>query len=271
VATFSICAASNPFKKWCVACWWLSCGYAPPYLLAFRRERMAKKKTKQARTVDYINLERVVDTFTEIYARSRARAPISLSRRSRGLANGSAPSAIDFLVDVQIAVRRKLKDAESRRAFWRYCFSAPTKGEDGVSRKIGTECWAVRFATETQNLIPSQYFRAVVREGSKDTSPLCGDIPRLGDIRKKYERLRKNFEVMRAQRDIQAAEAADEAHREESDSQFLEEELQREAIENDAVEFGTHQNPDEVIALDGVAETDYTEQDAFARQEAGIL
>lgn len=155
------------------------------------------KKTKVAKTVDYINLESVVDTFIEIYARLRAKAPIAMARRSRGLANGSAPSQIDYLADIQIAVRRKLKDAASRRAFWAYCFAATKKGEDGIERRIGTECWAVRFAAETKNLIPSIYFKPVIREGAKDTSPLCNDkLPRMDDIKKKYERLRTEWNAM---------------------------------------------------------------------------
>jgi hypothetical protein len=233
---------------------------------------MKTKKTKTARSVDYINLEKVVDCFREIYARLRAKAPIAMARRTRGCDNGSAPSAIDFIADVQIAVRRKLKEASSRRAFYAYCFAPLKKGEDGIERRIGTESWAVKFAADTKNLIPSIYFRAVVREGAKDKSPLCNDKPeRMGDIRKKYERLRKDFEVMRAQRDIAVAEEADEAHQEESDAQFLEEDLERDGVEADAVEFGTYQNPDEVIALDGQPETDYTEQEnAFARQEQSV-
>jgi hypothetical protein len=210
---------------------------------------MAKKKMKVARTVDYTNLERVVECFVDIYTRSRARAPIAIARRTRGLDNGSLPSQVDFLVDVQIAVRRKLKDAASRAAFWNYVFAAAKKGEDGIERRIGTECWAVRFAAETKNLIPSIYFRAVVREGAKDTSPLCNDIPRLGDIRKKYEKLRKDFEVMRAQRDIGAAQEADEANEPETDEDFNEQEFDQTAA------------PD-VVALDGIGE--------FANQSEGL-
>jgi hypothetical protein len=89
-------------------------------------------------------------------------------------------------------------------------WSEATVQDDKYYRK-GTENFAQRLGMMLINrqMIPAIYFLPVVREGSADISPVIPDVPRQKEITAKYARLRKEFEVMRAQRDIQHAEEAE--------------------------------------------------------------
>jgi hypothetical protein len=229
------------------------------------------KKTKAPQAANYTALEKIVEAYVDIYTRLRRRAPMPLARQTKGLANGSAPTQIDFKCELELLVRRTIKDSESRKAFWRFVFSPLKKDSEGVERKMQVETWASRFG-DLRSLIPSTYFRAVLRDGAKDTSPICSDnLPRMDAIRKKYERLRKNYELLKAQQEKPLARAAQAQQADTIHEQSPEAPIYSVYIAPDSDE------PDDSFGYER-AETTYRNQyeeaftnpDAFARQEQSV-
>jgi len=114
-------------------------------------------------------------------------------------------SQVDYLADYLIAVRTTYTP-EQRTFFWQWLWSPVTP--DGY--KPGTERWAQRLGGVIVNrgLIPSEYFRNIVRAGKDDRSPLIGNFPRMTAIpaiQAKYDYLRAKYK--KSQREEALAES----------------------------------------------------------------
>ena len=161
---------------------------------------MKAKKAKPVKSLYFLATERCADVYKQAYTENRLRSCRPLAREHRG--TFGAVTMSDWKADFEIIVKKSFKHSESRRAFWQWVFSPEKVGEDGKSRKIGTEMWQgkVGAALCDNGLYPvSEYFRPVCRASSTDKSKIIIDRPRMMEITKKYEHLRTQWEVHHAE------------------------------------------------------------------------
>ena len=150
---------------------------------------MKKQREVKGATANWKALESASECFRQIWVRQKLRSPLSNCRSKRGMPNAGS-SQIDFLADYIIAVRTTYTPAQ-RTFFWQWLWSPVTTN----GYKPGTERWAQRLggAIVSRGLIPSEYFRGVIRTGKDDHSPLIGDFPRMTAIQAKYDYLRAKY------------------------------------------------------------------------------
>jgi hypothetical protein len=230
---------------------------------------MARKKTVDLKnaTAAWKALEKCADLFRDLWLMWRLRAFLPMTRSFRGQQNGGAPTQLDWLVDFERTVRVCYPDECKRKQFWAWMWSEPTVRDGNYLRK-GTEQFAQRLGTMLLNrqMIPSKYFRTIARS-KKDDSPVVSDsLPRQSEITKKYQKLRRDYEAMKSQRDLAAAAKADELNLpqgQEVTQELEQHETEHEPELNPETDLG-YQRQDE---RDDISEL---YEEPFARQEEGL-
>ena len=147
---------------------------------------MAKKKTVKTDPKMWKALEKTAETFRTIFITQKMRVGLN-NYRAHG-----ASTQVDFLADFVLMIRKLYPLAESRRSFWMWLFSKPIT-VDGKEFKRGSEAFAVRVGSEIikRHLVPSEYFRTVIRTKSTDFSKSHDDtISKLESVVSRYNRLR---------------------------------------------------------------------------------
>ena len=221
------------------------------------------KKTKIVKTVFYKNLEKVADLYASTYYKLKQRSPLP-HRSFRGGHSGT--SLIDFMSDVDLLVRRVLKTHEQRLEFYRWVFSRPLRDENGKPYRKGTERWSASIGSKLGNLIPGIYFTQRVTIGSRDSSHVNDDLPRLESIIARYRRLQKDWQ----QKNGNAVQP--DCYQEEPEEHIVETSEPTDALTDvEPIEPIEPIESDGVEALDGKIEyAEEPEPDPFANQQEGL-
>lgn len=152
---------------------------------------MAKKKIKKTDPKQWRALEKTSETFRQIFITQKMKQGLN-NYRAHG-----ASTQVDFLADFELAIRKCYPEPKGRRAFWMWLF-APKKKVEDKEFKVGTEQFAVRVGGEIikRHLVPSEYFRTVIRSSPRDKSAVRDDtLPKLESIVARYNRLRREYQL----------------------------------------------------------------------------
>jgi hypothetical protein len=115
---------------------------------------------------------------------------------------------IDYLIGFQQVLKKTYPKARDRAKFWAWFWSPEIEVEGKAYRK-NTEFWAQRFGSALLDnaMLPREFFRCIIRTEPNDKSGTILDAPRLNDIRKRYEKLRRDWQTNHAQELALAAQA----------------------------------------------------------------